>query len=847
MRDVKPYEPLVVLALSAICAWLAYEITGAITMHGTSGYAIEMGLAEWPARLISNPFGSYREPVAMMLGIIGFVVPLAAWAVIASNRGNFDPGKEHGDARVATEREMQRLRDTDTLTNNLVFTQNSSLVFNPSKPQHYRALDGRNHNVCCLGTSGSGKTRYVSKPQIMNSIGSALADQADFPSQHPETNTDEGYDIFVTDPKGDTLRDCGWMLAKAGVDVKVFDTINFRNSLRFNPLAYIDMYETDVVSDPQSELTYTARVYVDGKLAHVLEPTEGLASCISNFALEDSGDERYYVAIRPIVHSDPVSAVSSWANADDDEKRDPLSSVFDDAKVADDLASVVYQNSTVEFDVEFYHKEPYKRTIVIEVDIDRRLVPMRDVTDAGVRVVRRAPDDETLTCRLSIPHARRLSPKNRLHYRYSLACHVKTRNVADGVSLTSMIDVLVENLGAKREGPGSDDPFWDDAKRLLFMAIISYIIERFGRGWCNLPTVLDYLDLAKVSFDGSIASPLDFSFENWETGYRTEVGGNRDEPALGECGMPVDTFVPAVVPTGFGPHPANKSLAVHCYRAFKQGAPETLQSVIISCQAALTKLVSEEVRWLLEVDEMRIDTLGNPNQKQAIFAISSDSNPTFEFLLAIMEYLAVNNACDRARALYGGRLPRRVHFILDEFANIGKLPAFDRVMATVRSRNISVCLFIQSLKQFDKVYGAVEGAIILDCCATLMYLGGQAMDTLEMLSDLMGEETVDEVNSSKTYGMRGSASASRQSHARKLATVSQLRRTPTNQAWVMIIGMHPFKDHKAITARHPYFKFMSGFREPGDPECVLPPFSWSSYKRYLSGEIALPERLEVGK
>ena len=822
MQDVKPYEPIAVLLLCALCGWLSYEVVGALTANGLSGWGLSTGMAELGERLLSNPFAAYGQPIALMAGVGFGVAPLAIWAVVASNRGNFDPGKEHGDAKMASVREMRAMRDNDTVTNNIVFTKNSGLVVKPKTDVHRRELNGRNHNICCVGTSGTGKTAYVSKPQIMNSVGSALATEAEFSKGWPEADEDEGYDFFLTDPKGDTLRDVGWFLAHAGIDVKVFNTINFRDSLRYNPLAYIDCYKTDVVANPAEELTYKATLTSDDRLIAVLSPRFGLTGC-------SKLREDHYISIEPEIRSVPVSAIG-----------ESVADKFDDPSIAEAMTSIVYQRSTVTFRIVFHHTDAVRHKIRIELEIDDNLEPFRSVGEAGVVVTTRKGADgkKHRVCVISIPASRRISPQNAKSYEYALTCRVRSRNVADGVQLTSVVDCLVANLGASKDEASSADPFWDDAQRLFFMAIISYIIERHGKQWCNLPAVVDYMDMAKVELDGT-PSALDCVFEAWETGRKWQ----ETAPAgvsIGHAGMPVASSVGQWAETGHGPHRPDKSLAVHCYKAFRQGAPETLQSIIITSQASCTKLVTEEMRWMLDVDEMHLETLGDAGQRQAIFGIVSDTNPTYEFLLAIMEFQAVNLACDRARLMKGGRLPRHVHFILDEFANIGKLPAFDRVMSVVRSRNISVCLFLQTMKQLEKVYGPNEGAIIQDNCATLLFLGGQSKDTLEMLSDLMGEETVDTINSSKTYGMRGSTSASRQKHGRKLATVSQLRTTPIDKAWVMTIGANPFKDDKYVPGDHPYFKFVSGFRLPGQPECVFPPFSYDDYRDYLAGKRGIP-------
>ena len=193
MQQVRPWEIAVVFVLCAVCGWTAFEIVGAITMHGLAGWALQRGISGWASQVIAHPLAIYRSPLAMMAGVGCGIAPLAAWAVIISRRGNFDPGKEHGDARVATKREMRAMADEHTVTNNNPLTSTAGIVLKPKNAAQQKATNGLNHNITCVGTSGTGKTAYVSKPMILNSVGSALRSEADFGGDWPEKDDDEGY------------------------------------------------------------------------------------------------------------------------------------------------------------------------------------------------------------------------------------------------------------------------------------------------------------------------------------------------------------------------------------------------------------------------------------------------------------------------------------------------------------------------------------------------------------------------------------------------------------------------------------------------------------------------------
>ena len=205
---------------------------------------------------------------------------------------------------------------------------------------------------------------------------------------------------------------------------------------------------------------------------------------------------------------------------------------------------------------------------------------------------------------------------------------------------------------------------------------------------------------------------------------------------------------------------------------------------------------------MLSADDMRLDTLGDPGQRAAIFATTSDTNATYSFLLAMLMWQAGNVLCERALTEYGGELPTPVHLVLDEFANIGRLPDFERTIAVVRSRNIGVSIVLQSLAQLKSAYGD-DAETILDCCDTTLFLGGKSGSTNTGISEAVGKQTV----STRTHnGIRGaspSSSSNFQTTERDLIQAAEVGRLDRRRAIVLIAGADPVCDLKYAPERHP--------------------------------------------
>ena len=426
-----------------------------------------------------------------------------------------------------------------------------------------------------------------------------------------------------------------------------------------------------------------------------------------------------------------------------------------------------------------------------------------------------------------------------------LHVHVMSESVADGVDLTKVVDCLVTNLkGTDAKSNGSEDPFWEDTKRLCFMSLVALLFERYGPQYRTLPEVMRLLDMAlSDSGNPQDPSPLQCLMEMWE--YARVYSAERASTPSGRFEAPAALWKKA----DNIPHSRNSSLALHCYHAFMNGAPETVQSIIISCQACLVNLVTKDARDFLSYDELELDTLGDPGQKQVIFCVTKDTNSPFDFLTALIVYLAIDLAQDKAYKKYGGKLPRHVRFILDEAANIGKIPILIRALAVVRSRNISISMYLQSKAQLALVYGEKEADVIFDNCTTIVYLGAQTEETREEMSKRVGTETVQTRRFQRSFNqgsvIAGSTSESISSNERRVVSASKMGRLEKGYLMLFIFNAPgAIFDRKFNTREHPYYAYINPNDKRGllEPPCVVKErFDYRAYLqrcRLREGEVA---------
>lgn len=376
---------------------------------------------------------------------------------------------------------------------------------------------------------------------------------------------------------------------------------------------------------------------------------------------------------------------------------------------------------------------------------------------------------------------------------YNPIAYVRTQQ-----DVLELVDCLIANTTRTRSD--SADPFWENSERLLYTALVSYLVDHCLREDANLPGLMTLLSLAEASeADEGFESPLDLLFREVETGCRCVVDeGGEEAGGRAFCGGAARVRWVRVAE----PLTPDQDFALSRYRAFKAAAGKTLKSIIISCNARLSALDSAELRELLSRDDMGLDRMGEAGRRTAIFATSSDTNGTYSFVLALLVWQATNLLCERALREHGGSLPVPVHLVLDEFANIGRLPDFERTVAVVRSRNIGVSVILQSTAQLRSRYGD-DAQTIVDCCDTTLFLGGKSSETNRGVSEQVGKETVSLLGTSESRGANPNSTQSRNVAERDLIQSAEVAKLDRRRAIVLIAGADPVIDGKYDPAGHP--------------------------------------------
>lgn len=377
------------------------------------------------------------------------------------------------------------------------------------------------------------------------------------------------------------------------------------------------------------------------------------------------------------------------------------------------------------------------------------------------------------------------------------------RYVRSEADVLTFVECLIKNTTGDKDHAG--DPFWENAERLLYTSLVSYLLRHCPEDDRNLPGLLVLLGLAEAKEeDESYMSPLDVLFAELETGMRFV---RTSEPAEAD-------FESRAFSNGGGgfswvktgePTPPEADFSLSNYKAFKTAAGKTLKSIIISCNVRLKPLSIKEVSGILDRDEMELDELGEPGRRTVVFASMPDTNSTFDFLFAILMWQTLDVLCNTALRRHAGRLPTHVHFILDEFANIGQVPDFERTIAVVRSRNISCSIILQSLAQLKSRYKD-DAQTIQDCCDTTLFLGGKSGETNKEVSEAVGKQTISTVTFNDSRGSNSSRTRNYGRQERDLIQASEVGRLPRDEAIVLIAGTFPFKDKKYPLERHPRYK-----------------------------------------
>ena len=335
---------------------------------------------------------------------------------------------------------------------------------------------------------------------------------------------------------------------------------------------------------------------------------------------------------------------------------------------------------------------------------------------------------------------------------------------------------LVQTIMANTKGEGekSTEDFWCKAERLYYTALIGYLYYEAPEEEQNFETLLAFIDASEVrEEDENFKNAVDYIFDALE----------KEKP---------------------------NHFAVKQYRKYKLAAGKTAKSILISCGARLAPFDIEELKNLMEYDEMGLDTIGD--KKTALFIIISDTDDTFNFVVAMMYTQLFNLLCDKADDVYGGRLPVHVRCLLDEFSNIGQIPKFEKLIATIRSREISASIILQAKSQLKAIYKDNADTITGNCDSEL-FLGGKEGTTIKELSENLGKETIDLYNTSETRSNQKSFGLNYQKLGKELMSRDELKVMDGGKCILEIRGARPFYSDKFDITKHKNYKLLSDYNK----------------------------------
>ncbi len=338
--------------------------------------------------------------------------------------------------------------------------------------------------------------------------------------------------------------------------------------------------------------------------------------------------------------------------------------------------------------------------------------------------------------------------------------------------ILKLVNAIIINT--KGEGEKGGEDFWVKAEKLYYAALIGYIYYKAPKNEQNFTTLLEMINASEArENDENFKNPVDLLFESLE----------REDP---------------------------EHFAVRQYKKYKLAAGKTAKSILISCGARLAPFDIKELRDLMESDELELDTLGD--ELTALFVIISDTDDTFNFVVAMMYTQLFNLLADKADDFYNGRLPVHVRFLLDEFANIGQIPKFEKLIATIRSREMSASIILQTQSQLKAIYKD-HAETIMGNCDTMLFLGGKEKTTLKDISESLGKETIDLYNNSENRGRERSHGINYQKMGKELMTIDELAIMDSDNCILQLRGVRPFQSKKYDITKHINYKFLGDYNK----------------------------------
>ena len=370
--------------------------------------------------------------------------------------------------------------------------------------------------------------------------------------------------------------------------------------------------------------------------------------------------------------------------------------------------------------------------------------------------------------------------KKSMHYNPFMYIHSET-------DILKLVTTIIANT--KGDGKAGEE-FWTKAETLLYTALIGYIHYEAPIEEQNFSTLLEFLNAMEVREDDEdFQNPVDLMFEALETKN----------------------------PNHF---------AVRQYKKFRLAAGKTMKSILISCGARLAPFDIEDLREITSYDELNLDEVGD--RKTALFLIMSDTDPTFNFMISMIYSQLFNLLCEKADDVYGGRLPVHVRCLIDETANIGQIPNLEKLIATIRSREISACLVLQAKSQLKAIYKDNADTIIGNCDSQI-FLGGSEQSTLKDLNAILGKETIDMYNTGESRGTSQSYNLNYQKLGHELMSMDELATMDGNHCIVQVRGVRPFYSEKYDLTQHPNYKLTADYDKK----------NWFDIERYLNRKMKL--------
>lgn len=365
-------------------------------------------------------------------------------------------------------------------------------------------------------------------------------------------------------------------------------------------------------------------------------------------------------------------------------------------------------------------------------------------------------------------------------------------------AVIKMVNVLMKNTS--KEGGDGGDQFWTDSTKALLAALCFYLVECESKEMQNFDQVMKLLKKAEVKEgEDNFQSDLDLIFDALEFPEKYTKSEAENNEQFQKLNL-IDLAKKA--------KPASQYMCLKYYKDFKKAAGDTAKSILISTAVRLQAFNIPEVMDLTCCDNLHLEELGD--EKQVLYIIIPSSDDTFNFLAAMMYTQMFDVLYDRANFKYGGRLPVHVRCLLDEFANVGTIPRFEELLATMRSMEISANVIIQNISQLKKMYKD-SWENVLGNCDSLLFLGGQEPTTLEHISKTLGKETIDTRSNNRTRGRNGSTSENDGILGRELMTVDELKIMKDNECILFVRGLYPFFCNKFVIEKHPNYKLLEDF------------------------------------